>query len=106
MFKKPIPPKSRPLSSRITRPCFSLCVDELVETENGAHEIRQVEKPRTPEQFRDLGDAECYGIAYLQTKGVKLTHVEGQSRVSPMEAINIAESAIDNLHIPQPTNEN
>lgn len=104
MFKKPKLTKPRPLSSRITRPCYSLCVDELSQTDNGSHEIRQVDKPRVPEQFRDLGDAECYGIAYLQTKGVELKPVEGQSRVTPMEAINIAESAINNIHVP--TNEN
>lgn len=34
-------------------------------------------------------------------KGVELKRVEGASRVTPMEAINIAESAIDNIHIPQ-----
>ena len=101
MFKKNRYKSYRPLSDRITRPCTSMLVDELVDCPDGTQEIRQVQKPRVPEQFRDLGDAECYGIAYLQTKGVELSRVEGASRVTPMEAINIAESAIDNLHIPQ-----
>lgn len=99
MFKKNCYKPKRPLSDRITRPCMSMLVDELVDCPDGTQEIRQVEKPRVPEQFRDLGDAECYGIAYLQTKGVELKRVEGASRVTPMEAINIAESAIDNIHI-------
>lgn len=100
MFKKPKLPKPLPLSERITRPCYVQETDELVKLPDGSNEIRKVTKPRCFEQFRDLGDAECYGIAYQQTKGVDLNKVEGASRVSPMEAINIAESAIDNLHIP------
>lgn len=104
MFKKNCYKPQRPLSDRITRPCTSIRVDELVDCPDGTQEIRQVEKPRVPEQFRDLGDAECYGIAYLQTKGVELSRVEGASRLTPMEAINIAESAIDNIHIPNAEN--
>ena len=108
MFKKPKLPKSLPLSERITRPCFVQETDELVELPDGSIEIRKVKKPRCYEQYPDLGDAECYGIAYQQTKGVELNKVQGASRVTPMEAINIAESAIDNMHIPESTvsNEN
>lgn len=104
MFKKMKLKESLPLSQRITFPCVEIESDEVV-SENGIECIHRKLKPRAPLPIPDLGNADCYGIAYMQSRGIELQPVQAAPRVSPMEAINIAEKAIDNLHIPQ-ANEN
>lgn len=105
MFIKPKTPKCVALSARLERPVLQSEVDEVVTLEDGSTVIQKKVMPPTPAPFPDLGDADCYGIAYQQSRGIELKHVQGGSRVTPMEAINVAEKAIDNLHIPE-SNEN
>lgn len=101
MFLKRKIPIPKPLGERITRPCFSELKDVVKDTIDGSYVIVQELSESCPEPFRDLGDADCYGIAYQQTHGVELQTVENRNRVTPMEAIRTAEQAIDNLHIPE-----
>lgn len=100
MFLKPKTPKCVPLSDRLERPVLQSEVDEVVKLDDGSTVIQKKVMPPIPAPFPDLGDADCYGIAYQQTRGIELKQVQGGSRVTPMEAINVAEKAIDNLHIP------
>lgn len=100
MFLKRKTPNPKPLGVRITRPCFSELKDVVKVMPDGTSVIVQELSEPCPEPFRDLGDADCYGIAYQQSHGVDLHQVENRNRVTPMEAIRTAEEAIDNLYIP------
>lgn len=100
MFLKPKNPKHRPLEERIERPVLQTEVDEIVPAPEGGYIIKRKVMPPTPAPFPDLGDADCYGIAYQQSRGIELKEVQSPSRVTPIEAIDIANKAIDNLHIP------
>ena len=104
MFTKEKKPNHVCLHDRINRPCHSIEKDEIVNLPDGTTIIQKKLHSPEPAPFLDLGDADCYGIAYQQSRGIELKSVEGASRVSPMEAIDVSNQFIDNLHIPE--NEN
>lgn len=104
MFTKEKTPKHVSLHERINRPCHSIEKDEIVILPDGTSIIQKKLQSPEPAPFPDLGDADCYGIAYQQTRGIELNPVEGASRVSPMEAIDVSNKFIDNLHISQDEN--
>lgn len=104
MFSKPKNPNPLPLGQRLNRPVHQREVDQVVTLDDGTCIIEKKLLSPEPEPFRDLGDGDCYGIAYLQTRGIELSPVEGASRVSPMEAIDVSNKFIDNLQVPD--NEN
>lgn len=104
MFLKPKNPKPVCLHERINRPIHQIEVDDVVTLPDGTTQIERKTLSPAPAPFPDLGDADCYGIMYQQMRGIELSPVDGGSRVSPMEAINIANKAIDNLHISEHEN--
>lgn len=104
MFLKEKTPKHVCLHERINRPVHSIEKDEIVTLPDGSTIIEKKLHSPEPAPFPDLGDADCYGIAYQQMRGIELNPVEGASRVSPMEAIEVSNKFIDNLHISE--NEN
>ena len=106
MFLKPKPIKPIPLEDRITRPVYYKMQDTVEYDESGKSFICQKKSDLVPEEFPDLGNADCYGIAYQQSMGVDLskTKVDSPTRVTPIEAIIQAEKFINSVHVSE--NEN